>query len=103
MKSVNKILISVFILAFTGCSPVKFYSNAELTKQSGFKYYTPKPYLQVERDQVTDNIVKATILYLPDLALKVMPPTAASSTTMTEFYDIVMSNGITSVKKIELK
>lgn len=155
-----KIVTGIFILAFTGCSPVKFYSNAELTKQAGFKYYTVKPYLQVERDQTTNNIVKATILYLPDLenpqyvaikdglgsrkldlkltdgtittlgldtdpliaetltalgniasktasavtdlaTLKGVPPTAAS-TTITELYDIIMTNGITSVKKIEV-
>ena len=156
-----KVVSGIFILAFTGCSPVKFYSNAELTKQSGFKYYTVKPYLQVERDLSTNNIVKATILYLPDLenpqyvaikdglgsrkldlkitdgtiaalgldtdpliaetltaignvvsktasavtdlsTLKGVPPKAASS-TITELYDIVMTNGITSVKKIEVK
>ena len=156
-----KIASCVFILAFVGCSPVKFYSNGELTKQSGFKYYTVKPYLQVERDQATYNIVKATILYLPDLenpqyiaikdglgsrkldlkltdgtittlgldtdpliaetltaisnvvsktasavtdlsTLKGVPPAAAAS-TITELYDIVVTNGITSVKKIEVK
>ena len=62
-----KIVSGIFILAFTGCSPVKFYSNAELTKQAGFKYYTLKPYLQIERNPSTNEIVKATILYLPDL------------------------------------
>lgn len=156
-----KIVSGIFILAFPACSPVKIYSNAELTKQAGFKYYTVKPYLQVERDQATNNIVKATILYLPDLenpqyvaikdglgsgkldlkitdgtittlaldtepliaetltaignvvskttsavidlsTLKGVPPTAASS-TIIELYDIVMTNGITSVKKIEVK
>jgi hypothetical protein len=156
-----KIVSGVFILAFTGCSPVKFYSNAELTKQSGFKYYPVKPYLQVERELTSNNVVKATILYLPDLenpqyiaikdglgsrkldlkitdgtittlglatdpliaetltaignivsktasgltdlsALKGLPITAASS-TITELYDIVMTNGITSVKRIEVK
>lgn len=162
MKNVLiKILSGVFLLAFTACSPVKFYSNAELTKQSGFKYYSVKPYLQVERDLTSNNVVKATILYLPDLenpqyvaikdglgsrkldlkitdgtittlgldtdpliaetltalgntlaktadavtdlsTLKGITPKAASS-TITELYDIVMTNGITSVKKIEVK
>jgi hypothetical protein len=160
-KTLIKFVSGIFILAFIGCSPVRFYSNAELTKNSGFKYYTVKPYLQVERDPATNNIVKATILYLPDLEnpqyvaikdglgsrkldlkltdgtmtalgldtdpliaetltaignivsktasavtdlsmLKSVPPTAASS-TVTELYDIIMTNGITSVKKIEVK
>lgn len=162
MKSESiKIVLGLFLLAFTSCSPVKFYSNSELTKQSGFKYYTAKPYLQVERDQVTNNVLKATILYLPDLenpqyvaikdglgsrkldlkitdgtistlgldtdpliaetltglsnvvsktasaitdlsTLKGVPPTA-SAPTVTELYDIVMLNGVTSLKKIEVK
>ncbi len=156
-----KLVSGVFILAFTGCAPVKFYSNSELTKKSGLKYYTVKPYLQVERDPINNGIVKATILYLPDLenpqyiamkdglgsrkldlkltdgsintfgldsdpkiaetiaaltglvsktataitdlsTLKGIPPTAASS-TITELYDIIMTNGLTSVKKIEIK
>ncbi len=162
MKNAFLILVTgIFILAFIGCSPVKFYSNAELTKQSGFKYYPVKPYLQVERELASNNVVKATILYLPDLenpqyiaikdglgskkldlkltdgtittlgletdpliaetltavanvvskaasavtdlsALKGLPPTAGS-TIITELYDIVMTNGITSVKRIEVK
>lgn len=156
-----QIISGVFILALSGCSPVSFYSNADLTKKAGFRYYTVKPYLQVERDQATNNIVKATVLYLPDLEnpqyvaikdglgsrkldlkltdgtittlgldtdpliaetltavgnivsrtadavtdlsnLKGLPPAAASS-TVTELYDIVMTNGITTVKKIEVK
>ena len=162
MKNVLiKLVSGIFILAFTGCAPVKFYSNAELTKKSGFKYYTVKPYLQVERDPVNNSIVKATILYLPDLenpqyiamkdalgsrkldlkltdgsintfglesdpkiaetitaltslvsktataitdlsTLKGVPPAAAPS-TITELYDIIMTNGLTSVKRIEVK
>jgi hypothetical protein len=47
---------------------VKFYSNPGLTEESGLKYYTVKPYLQVEKDPVNNSIVKATVIYLPDLA-----------------------------------
>jgi len=156
-----KLISGVFILAFTGCTSVQFYSNSELTKKSGLKYYSVKPYLQVERETINNSIVKATILYLPDLenpqyiamkdglgskkldlkladgaittfgmdtdpkiaesiaalstlfsktatamtdlsTLKVIPG-AAAQTTITELYDIVMTNGVTSVKKIEVK
>ena len=62
-----KLVSGIFILALAGCASVKFYSNAEMTKKSGLKYYTVKPYLQVERDLTNNSIVKATILYLPDL------------------------------------
>jgi hypothetical protein len=156
-----KLVSGVFILAFTGCASVKFFSNMELTKKSGLKYYTVKPYLQVERDQATSSIFKATILYLPDLenpqyiavkdglgsrkldlkltegsintfgsdtdpkiaetitalsglvsktastitdlsAFRNVPPAAAPS-TIIELYDIIMTNGLTSVKRIDIK
>ena len=41
-----------------GCSPVRIYSDPDLTRRSGLKYYTA--YLQVEKDQL-DNIVKAAV------------------------------------------
>lgn len=157
----NPLLISgTLILFLTGCSTVQFYSNSELTQKSGLKYYTVKPYLQVERDVINNSIVKATILYLPDLehpqyismkdglgskkldvklsdgsintfgldsdpaipetiaaltslisktatsvsdlsTLKGMP--SAAPATITELYDIIMTGGVTSVKKIEIK
>jgi hypothetical protein len=156
-----KFISGVFILAITGCTSVQFYSNPELTKKAGLKYYTVKPYLQVEREPVNNSIVKATILYLPDLenpqyivmkdglgskkldvkladgaistfgldsdpkinesvealtelisetasavtdlsTLKGIPG-AAATPTITEIYDIIITNGQTSVKKIEVK
>ena len=156
-----KFVSGIFILAFTGCTAVNFYSNPELTRKSGLKYYTVKPYLQVEREAVNNSIVKATILYLPDLenpqyiamkdgigskkldvkltdgtittfgldtdpkiaeslaALTSMvtktataisdlstlkgTPGASAQVTYTELYDIIMTGGVTSVKKIEVK
>jgi hypothetical protein len=62
------VLVSVFIYAFNGCAPVQFYSNKSLTEKTGLKYYTVKPFLHVERDPETNRVVKATVIYLPDLA-----------------------------------
>jgi hypothetical protein len=62
-----KLVTGVFFLAFTGCTSVQFYSNPELSKKSGLKYYSVKPYLQVERETVNNSVVKTTVLYLPDL------------------------------------
>ena len=61
-------VIGFLILALTGCTPVKFYSNEGLTVSTGLKYYTVKPYLMVERDQGNNRILKTTVIYLPDLA-----------------------------------
>jgi hypothetical protein len=156
-----KLISGVFFLAFIGCTSVQFYSNPALTQKSGLKYYTVKPFLQVERETVNNTIVKATILYLPDLenpqyiamkdglgskkldlkladgiittfgmetdpkieesiaALSALVsktataitdlstlkgiPGAAATATITELYDIIMTGGVTSVKKIEVK
>ena len=62
------IFVCLFILSFAGCASVQIYSNKGLTEKTGLKYYTVKPFLHVERDPETGRIVKATVLYLPDLS-----------------------------------
>jgi hypothetical protein len=62
------VLVGVTIFVFTGCAPVQIYSNKGLTEKTGLKYYTVKPFLHVEKEPETNRIVKATIIYLPDLA-----------------------------------
>ena len=61
-------LFSATLFVFAGCAPVQFYSNNGSTEETGLKYYTTKPFLHVERDPETSRIVKATVLYLPDLS-----------------------------------
>lgn len=158
MKNVTYFYAFILIVLLSwGCAPVRFYSNPELTRSSGLKYYTVKPYLLVEKESSSNNVVKASVIYLPDLenpqymvvkdgpgsrkvdlklqegtintfgvatdadlaksieafstliaksasavndlTLKGVPPSAAS--TYMELYDVIMSNGITSLKKIE--
>ncbi len=60
--------VSLTLLVFTACAPVQIYSNKSLTEKSGLKYYTLKPFVHVERNTETNRIVKANIIYLPDLA-----------------------------------
>jgi hypothetical protein len=60
--------VGMIIILFAGCAPVRIYSNKGLTEKTGLKYYTVKPYLHVERDSETNTVVKAAIIYLPDLA-----------------------------------
>jgi len=62
------VLFNATLFVFAGCAPVQFYSNNGLTQKTGLKYYTTKPFLHVERDPETNRVVKATIIYLPDLA-----------------------------------
>jgi hypothetical protein len=67
MKNSFLILIACSVIAFSSCAPVRIYSDAGLKNSSGLKYYTVKPFLQVERDSER-RIVKTVVLYLPDLA-----------------------------------
>jgi len=67
-NTILAVLVSIFIYAFIGCAPVQFYSNKSLSEKTGLKYYTVKPFLHVERDPETKQVVKSTIIYLPDLA-----------------------------------
>jgi hypothetical protein len=68
MKSVTTMSAVILLVSFLGgCAPVKFYSNSGLTQSSGLKYYTVKPYLLVEKEASTNNVVKATVIYMPDL------------------------------------
>ena len=60
--------VSFSFFALTSCTPVLFYSNKNLTEKTGLKYYTVKPFLHVERDPETKQVVKSTVIYLPDLA-----------------------------------
>lgn len=62
------VFCSCILLLTAGCSSVRIYSDNGLNARSGLKYYTVKPYVQVERDTETDRVVKATIIYLPDLS-----------------------------------
>ncbi len=60
--------IVVACLLLSGCATVKIYSDAELKKESGLRFYTLKPYLLVEYMADKDNTVKTTVVYLPDLS-----------------------------------
>jgi hypothetical protein len=66
--TISAAFVSLFIFVFIACAPVQIYSNKNLTEKSGLKYYTVKPYLHVERDSETDRVIKAAVIYLPDLS-----------------------------------
>lgn len=67
-QSIFLLLLFVVLLAFTGCASVKFYSDSNLTNETGLRYYTLKPYLLIEFKAEKDNTVRTSVIYLPDLA-----------------------------------
>lgn len=64
----NLIMVAFCAIMLGSCTPVKFYSDPELTKPTGLKLYTAKPFLLAEREAESGRIVKSTIIYLPDLS-----------------------------------
>jgi hypothetical protein len=68
MRKLKVILVVATFLVIAGCATVKVYSDAEMTKETGLRYYTLKPYLLVEYRAEKDNTVKTTVVYLPDMA-----------------------------------
>jgi len=61
------IVSMVLILTISGCATVKVYSDAELKKETGLKYYPVRPYVLVEYQSGKDNTIKTSVVYLPDL------------------------------------
>ena len=66
--SITRLFFLISLIALTGCTSVKFYSDPDLKKETGLRYFTLKPYLLVEYKAEKDNTVKTTVVYLPDLA-----------------------------------
>ncbi|MHB1277930.1 MAG: hypothetical protein ACYC1Q_05990 [Bacteroidia bacterium] len=91
-------------LILSGCAGVKFYSDKDLTKESGIEFYSPEPYLIVERNPAKDVSIKMTIVYLPDLEnpkyVKVKSGFGSSDLKLVLENGIITSYGITSDSKV---
>jgi len=61
-------ICSLLFCLLSGCASVKIYSRPDLTGETGLKFYTAKPYLLVEPNGEKDNVVKTSVVYLPDMA-----------------------------------
>ena len=61
------LLTVVALILTSACATVKVYSDAELKKETGLKYYPLKPYLLVEYNAEKDDRDRTTVVYLPDL------------------------------------
>ncbi|HSL87652.1 MAG TPA: hypothetical protein VK861_12005, partial [Bacteroidales bacterium] len=56
-KQVVAVIAFVALLTLSGCATVKFYSDPDLKKETGLRYYTLKPFLLVEYKAEKDNTV----------------------------------------------
>ena len=90
--------ILVAIVLLNACATVKIYSDAGLTKETGLRFYTLKPYLLVEYNAEKDNTVKTSLVFLPDIAspqfMKLRPGIGASELKMTFSNSALKSYGV---------
>ena len=63
-----RVVTLVSLIALTSCANIKFYSDPDLKKETGLRFYTLRPYLLVEYKAEKDNTVKTSVVYLPDLS-----------------------------------
>ncbi|QOJ20956.1 MAG: hypothetical protein HRU77_09785 [Gammaproteobacteria bacterium] len=83
------ILLGV-VLSVTGCANVKFYSDEDLKKETGLKYFETKPYVLVARK--SKDAVDISIVHLPD---KTKPQYAVFSPGLgSHQFSVSLSNGI---------
>lgn len=90
--------ILVAVILCSGCATVKIYSDAGLTKETGLRFYTLKPYLLVEYQAEKENTVKTSVVYLPDLSspqfMKTKPGIGSSELKMTFSNSALESYGV---------
>jgi len=67
-NSITLLALTASLFLMPGCSQVKFYSDPGLTKETGLRFFTFKPYLLVEYKATKDNTVITSVVYLPDIA-----------------------------------
>ncbi len=104
-----KRLISIAFLALglvmlSGCATVRVYSDPDLKKETGIRFYTIKPYLLVEYQAEKDNTVRTSVVYLPDLSspqfMKIRPGIGSSELKMTLNNSSLESYGVAVDSKL---
>ena len=90
--------ILVAYVLLSGCAAVKIYSDAELTNETGLRFYTLKPYLLVEYTTDKDNTVKTSVIFIPDISsaqyMKLKPGIGSSELKMTFSNSALESYGV---------
>lgn len=100
------LIFIIIALYITSCASVKFYDNKDVRKanETGIKFYSPKPYLLVEKNPSKDVSSKSTIIYLPDFDsptyVKLRPGLGSTDLKLSLERGILTSYGITTDTKI---
>jgi len=99
MKRLNVLAaIPVALILLSGCATVKIYSDVELTKETGLRFYTLKPYLLVQYQAGKDNNVTSSVVFLPDISspqfMKLRPGIGSSELKMTFSNSALESYGV---------
>jgi hypothetical protein len=78
-----------------GCAHTSFYTDPDMTKKTGFLFYTPRPYLLVARTGDSDKPVEVSVVYLPDMEHPqfAVPHSGWGSSEMS----ITITNGVASM------
>ncbi len=102
LKLITGIVLAIVLVS--GCATVKVYSDAGLSKETGLRYYTLKPYLLVEYLASKDNTVKTSVVYLPDLSspqyMKISSGLGSSELKMSFANSALESYGVATDSKL---
>ena len=61
--------VTLAAVAASGCARFEIYDDAPMKgAETGFRYYTTKPYLLVVQTKKADKPIEASIVFLPDLS-----------------------------------
>lgn len=80
------IILVVLALALAGCARFEVYKESDLSgKETGFRIYTPKPYVLVKYTGNDDKPYEYSVVYLPDLKSPVYasPKSGLGSSNLT--------------------
>jgi hypothetical protein len=69
MRIVPMAALAFLALTALGCARFEVYTDPGMKgEKTGFKYYTPKPYVLVARSDKKDEPLSISVIYLPDLS-----------------------------------
>lgn len=92
------LFFAAFAFLIASCTPVRFYSDPQLTKKTGIRFYSVKPFLLAERELESGRIIKSSVICLPDLSnpqyMEIKSAPGASKTDLKLDEGILTSFGL---------